>query len=60
MTLHVERRVKLATDLPEPPELTDEDLDRLADEGRRLARIVEEDTRNMDRLTGEDLAIWLR
>lgn len=48
---------KLATDLPIPPELTDEDLERLNALGQKLAKRVGEESAKMEQLTGEDLAV---
>lgn len=41
--------------IPDAPRLTDEDLKRLAEDGQRFAKIVEEDTAKMERITGDDL-----
>lgn len=48
---------KLATDLPKPPPLTEEDLQRLAEEGGKFVKAVEKETAGLEQLTGEDLAI---
>jgi hypothetical protein len=50
-------KTKLATGLPKPRELTKEDLERLAEEGRRLAKAVAESGAKMEQITGEDLAV---
>lgn len=48
---------RLATDLPAPRGLTDEDLRRLNELGRELSRIVGQQTAKMEQLTGEDMAV---
>ena len=48
---------KLATNLPPPPQLTDEELERLNALGQKLAKLVGEQTAKMEQLTGEDLAV---
>lgn len=49
--------MKLATNLPEPKRLSEEDLERLDRESQRLSRLVGEQTKNLERLTGDDMAV---
>ena len=53
-------KFELATGLPKPPRLTEEDLARLDEEARVFRAAVEEGTKNLDRLTADDLRIRLR
>lgn len=45
-------RPRLVTDLPDPPELTDADLDRLYRQAREWARMFEEKRKGLDERMG--------
>lgn len=49
--------MKLATKLPKPRPLTEEDLQRIDEEATRWREAVRRGTEGLERLTGEDLAI---
>lgn len=48
---------KLATNLPEPRKLSEEDLKRANELGQKAAKLVGERTAKMEQLTAEDLAV---
>ncbi len=54
------RPIKVAKDLPPPPELTQQDLERIDAEASQWRAAVEEATANLERLSAEDLRIRLR
>jgi hypothetical protein len=53
-------RVKIAKDLPKPPKLTKEDLERLHEEGQKWAKAVMKGTESLERLSAEDYAVLIR
>lgn len=55
-----EYAVKLATNLPKPKSLTQEDMHEIEKEGKRLVKEIEKSTKNLENLTGEDLRIIIK
>lgn len=51
---------KLATDLPEPKKLTEDDLIKLDEEARQWVKAVTKGTASLERLTPDDLKIIIR
>jgi len=51
--------IKLAKNLPPPPELTVQDLQQIDAEATALRAAVNRDTASLERLTAEDLHIRL-
>jgi hypothetical protein len=50
-------KIKVARDLPPPPDLTEEDLKRIGQEAQEAREAITKATRSLERLTGDDMKI---
>lgn len=50
-------RAKIAKNIPKPKKLTEEDLIQIDKKSRKLVKDIEKHTKNMEKLTEEDLRV---
>ncbi len=53
------KKIKLATNLPKPKPLTEEDIKMIDEESKKMVKMVEERTKNLE-LSSEDFYIVIR